>query len=61
MSDASGTGAAEGSAPGAVPPVSDSVPSGNLFASPGLTALDPAEKGEQQSVERLIEALGKSR
>ena len=35
----------------------DEVPSGNLFATPELTALDPADKDERRSVERLLESL----
>lgn len=33
------------------------VPSGNLFATPKLTALDPADRAEQRNVERLLESL----
>lgn len=33
------------------------VPSGNLFGTPNMTALDPADKHERRDVERLLEAL----
>jgi hypothetical protein len=33
------------------------VPSGNLFATPKLTAVDPAEASERRDAERLLESL----
>jgi hypothetical protein len=33
------------------------VPSGNLFATPKLSAVDPADASERRDAERLLEAL----
>ena len=33
------------------------VPAGNLFTTPKMTALDPADKTERKDVARLLESL----
>lgn len=38
----------------------ESVPSGNLFEQPALTALDPAEPEEREAIERLLESLDRA-
>lgn len=38
----------------------DDVPGGNLFDQPTLTALDPSDDGERESVERLLESTNDS-
>ena len=37
------------------------IPHGNLFSSPKLTSLDPADKAERESIERLLESLSDHR